>query len=66
MPWNEVMPKFETGTLNSSSGQKVTDKDQALAIMLSEKRAAAHGKKEYAASGSRGERAMRRAMARRG
>ena len=50
MPWNEVMHKFGTGTLKSSSGKKVTGQKQAVAIMLSEKRAASKGKKEYAAS----------------
>lgn len=49
MPWNEVMPKWKAGELKSSSGQPVTSQKQAVAIMLSEKRAAAH-KPEYRAS----------------
>lgn len=46
MPWDAVMPKYARGELRSSSGQKVTDRKQALAIMFSEKRAARH-KPEY-------------------
>lgn len=34
----ETMQKMKEGKLRSSSGQKVTDKDQALAIALSEAR----------------------------
>lgn len=49
MPWNQVMTKFAAGKLKSSSGDKVTSKKQAIAIMLSEKREAQHGKKEYKA-----------------
>lgn len=37
MPWNEVMPKFKTGKLKSSSGSRVTNPKQAVAIMMSEK-----------------------------
>lgn len=46
MPWDKVMDKFKKGKLHSSnkSGKKVTDKKQALAIMLSEKKS---GKPEY-------------------
>lgn len=48
MPWDEVMHKFRQGTLRSGgSGAPVDDRDQAIAIMLSEKRAAKRGKKEY-------------------
>lgn len=52
MPFNEVMPKFESGTLHSGSksGPKVKSRKQAVAIMLSEKRASAE-KPEYRASG---------------
>jgi hypothetical protein len=51
MPWDEVMHKWKTGTLKSGgSGKKVKSQEQAVAIMLSEKRAAQHGKKEYAAA----------------
>lgn len=50
MPWNQVMHKWGQGTLKSGgSGKPVTSQKQAVAIMYSEKRAAAHGKTEYAA-----------------
>jgi len=43
MPYDEVMHKSKEGTLKSGgSGKKVTSQKQAVAIMLSEKRAAAH------------------------
>lgn len=38
MPSSEVMHKFKTGHLRSASGDKVTNRKQAIAIMLSEKR----------------------------
>ena len=48
MPYTEVMGKFKRGKLRSgSSGKKVKSRKQAVAIMLSEKRAAKAGKKEY-------------------
>lgn len=49
MPYDEVMHKWKEGTLHSGSkhGKKVKSQKQAVAIMLSEKRAAEHGKKEY-------------------
>lgn len=49
MPFSEVMSKFKRGKLHSGSktGSKVTDRDQAIAIMMSEKREAEKGKKEY-------------------
>lgn len=52
MPWNEVLHKFKEGELHSGSksGPKVKSRKQAVAIMLSEKRAASKGKKEYKAS----------------
>lgn len=51
MPWNEVMSKFKAGSLKSGgSGKKVTSREQAIAIMMSEKRAASHGKSEYKAN----------------
>lgn len=50
MPWNKVMEKFKAGTLKSGGGGKVHSREQAIAIMMSEKRAASHGKKEYKAS----------------
>jgi hypothetical protein len=37
MPWDEVIPKFRAGKLKSSSGQKVTNPKQAVAIEYSEK-----------------------------
>ena len=46
MPWDQVMHKFATGRLKSS-GHTVTGRKQAIAIMLSEKRKAAAGHKEY-------------------
>ena len=50
MPYTEVMHKWKTGKLKSGgSGKTVKSQKQAVAIMLSEKRAAAHGKKEYQA-----------------
>lgn len=50
MPWNEVMHKWGAGKLKSGGSDKpVKSQKQAVAIMLSEKRAAQGGKKEYAA-----------------
>ncbi len=51
MPYTEVLHKFKEGELHSGSkgGPKVKNRKQAIAIMLSEKRAAAGGKKEYSA-----------------
>ena len=44
MPASQVFHKFGSGKLKSSSGQKVTNRKQAIAIYLSEKRnEAAHG-----------------------
>lgn len=40
MPWTAVMGKYKAGTLKSSSGKPVNDRKQAVAIMLSEQRAA--------------------------
>jgi Family of unknown function (DUF6496) len=52
MPWTEVMSKWGKGKLKSGGDDKpVKNQKQALAIMLSEKRAAEGGKKEYKASG---------------
>ena len=51
MPWNEVMPKFKAGMLKSGgSGKAVKSPKQAVAIMLSEKKAANGGKSEYQAA----------------
>lgn len=49
MPWDQVMHKFKEGTLHSGSkkGPLARSRDQAIAIMLSEKRKAQGGKKEY-------------------
>ena len=48
MPWTEVMHKWKSGTLKSGgSGKKVKSQKQAVAIMLSEKRKAKAGKKDY-------------------
>ncbi len=49
MPYDEVMHKFKHGQLHSGSkkGPKVSNRKQAIAIMLSEKRAAKGGKSEY-------------------
>jgi len=50
MPYTEVMHKYKAGDLHSGSksGPRVKDRKQAVAIMLSEKRAASRGKREYA------------------
>jgi uncharacterized protein DUF6496 len=51
MPWNKVMSKWKSGALKSGgSGKPVKSQGQAVAIMLSEKRAAAGGKQEYKAT----------------
>lgn len=49
MPYDEVMHKFKRGDLHSGSkkGPKVKNRKQAVAIMLSEKRKAEGGKKEF-------------------
>lgn len=51
MPYDEVMGKFKRGTLHSGSdkGPQVTNRKQAVAIMMSEKKKAGEGKKEYMA-----------------
>ena len=51
MPWTEVMGKFGKGKLTSGSksGPPVKNRKQAVAIMLSEKKKAGQGKKEYSA-----------------
>ena len=52
MPWDKVMEKWKSGSLKSGGGGKpVKSQKQAVAIMLSEKRAAEGGKTEYKASG---------------
>ena len=48
MPWDKVMEKWKSGSLKSGGGGKsVKSQKQAVAIMLSEKRAAEGGKSEY-------------------
>jgi len=60
MPSSEVLHKFKTGSLRSSSGQKVTSRKQAIAIMLSEKRnEQAHGG-TYKEGGMRSKHAKKR------
>lgn len=54
MPYDQVLHKFKQGTLRSSSGQPVKNRKQAIAIMLSEKKAAEEGKEEYQPKRSRG------------
>jgi hypothetical protein len=56
MPWDEVMHKFKHGGLHSGSkhGPKVKSRAQAIAIMMSEKREAKGGKKEYASKAVKG------------
>ena len=52
LPWNEVMDKWKSGSLksgNKETGKPVKNQKQAVAIMLSEKRAAEDGKTEYKA-----------------
>lgn len=50
MPYTEVMSKFKHGSLKSGgNGKMVTSRKQAVAIMLSEKREAQAGKREYQA-----------------
>jgi hypothetical protein len=49
MPYTEVLSKYKRGALHSGSksGPPVKSRKQAIAIMLSEKRAAESGKEEY-------------------
>jgi hypothetical protein len=49
MPYDKVMSKYKAGTLKSGSkeGPPVKSRQQAVAIMMSEKREAEKGKKEY-------------------
>jgi hypothetical protein len=49
MPYDEVMHKFKKGILHSGGkkGPAVKNRKQAIAIMMSEKRKAGEGKKEY-------------------
>jgi len=54
MPYTEVLHKFKHGMLHSGSksGPTVSNRKQAIAIMLSEKRQAQAGRREYAAGPS--------------
>ena len=56
MPWEDVMHKFKRGQLHSGSksGKKVKSRQQAIAIMMSEKRAAEGGKEEYQSKAMKG------------
>jgi len=56
MPWDTVMHRWKHGGLHSGSktGPAVTNRQQAIAIMLSEKRKAGAGKKEYASKKKKG------------
>lgn len=56
MPFDQVMHKFGQGELHSGSksGPKITNRKQAVAVMLSEKRKAQQGKTEYESSSMRG------------
>ncbi len=49
MPWDQVPHKFKHGTLHSGSkkGPLVKSREQMQAIMMSEKKKAGAGKKEY-------------------
>ena len=48
MPYDQVMHKWKEGELKSGgSGKPIKSQKQAVAIMLSEKKAAQAGKKEY-------------------
>lgn len=46
-PWNDVMSRWKAGNLKSGSGSPIKGQKQAVAIMLSEKRKAKAGNKEY-------------------
>lgn len=53
MPWNAVMAKYHAGKLRSGgSGAKVTNRKQAVAILLSEKKKADEGDEEYQPKGA--------------
>jgi len=54
MPYTQVMHKWKSGMLHqgSKTGPPVTNRKQAIAIMLSEKKKAEGGDEEYAAGPS--------------
>lgn len=62
MPFSEVMSKYKHGGLHSGSksGPKVKLRKQAIAIMLSEKKAAEGGKKEYQSPSMRGLKSLKK------
>lgn len=47
MPWDEVLSKYKRGALNRPNGKQVTNRKEAIAIMLSEKKKAQAGNREY-------------------
>ena len=53
MPYTEVMSKFKHGSLHSGNktGPLVKSRNQAIAIRMSEERAARGGKTEYQKAG---------------
>ena len=55
MPWDQVMHNWKQGALHSGSkkGPVVSNRKQAIAIMLSEKKKAGEGKAEYASPSSK-------------
>lgn len=63
MPYTNVMHEYKHGELHSGSksGPKVNSRAQAVAIMLSEKRAAEGGKKEYQPKGKASLRGLKQA-----
>lgn len=56
MPYDQVMHKFGQGELHSGgpNGPKITNRKQAIAVMLSEKRKAQQGDAEYEPASMRG------------
>jgi hypothetical protein len=63
VPYDEVMHKFKSGTLKSGgSGRPVKSRKQAIAIMLSEKRKAQGGKKEYQSNHGRAKRLAKKIL----
>lgn len=63
MPYTEVMHKWKVGKLKSGgSGKPVKSQKQAVAIMLSEKRKAEAGNKEYQPKKRKRFRRLARAM----
>jgi hypothetical protein len=65
MPSSQVMHKFKKGTLRSSSGQLVTNRQQALAILESERRNEAEHGGTYQSSTDRQNTPVRKARRRR-